>query len=553
MIRPLRPLPFLGLLALLAAVAPAYAQRRMGGMTHPGMPMNRGMGGMARPGFGGNNIFMGGTGQNIFMGGTGRNVWMGGRGLAFGGQPGVGLGYGGFGWNGGYGGLGWGGGYGGLGYGGLGYGGLGYGGLGYGGLGYGGLGWGGGWNTGLGWGGWGYGGGLYGFGTGAYGAFGPGELGTVINAPIYTNGFGVYDYFPTWGLGNYGAWGLGSVAGDWLYGGYANPYYNELMATVPAMVGGAYDYRQPIKPAGDPFDRADEPTDDQVVEQLIATAKHAFKAGDYAKALDLTDRAIKDRPDQPAVHQFRALCLFALKRYEEAAAVAYAVLSAGPAWSWATLVGLYPDVEAYTGQVRALEAAVKAKPADPAGHFLLAYHYMVQGHQQAAASQYEKVVALQPDDKLAASFAKAFRRVAERTPQGDAPAGAAAPAGEVADANAGAAANPGARTPDGPPPSEPPPPPPPALVGTWKANPSADVAITLTLQADGEFTWEVNTKGKAQTLSGRAGYKDGTMALLQSDGPPLVGKVTEKGDGTFLFAPPTGSNQQGAGLTFRRS
>ena len=39
----------------------------------------------------------------------------------------------------------------------------------------------------------------------------------------------------------------------------------------------------------------------------------------------------------------------------------YVVLTAGPGWDWATMVGLYPDVDTYTRQLRALEAAIKAE------------------------------------------------------------------------------------------------------------------------------------------------------------------------------------------------
>ena len=84
---------------------------------------------------------------------------------------------------------------------------------------------------------------------------------------------------------------------------------------------------------------------------------------------------------------------------------------------------------------------------------------------------------------------------------------------------------------------EPPPPPPASLVGVWKAQASPDVSIALTLEADGKFAWEVDTKGKKQTLTGVAGFKDNTLALLQQDGPPLVGKVTQDGANKFVFAP----------------
>ena len=79
-------------------------------------------------------------------------------------------------------------------------------------------------------------------------------------------------------------------------------------------------------------------------------------AGDYQRALDLSDQVLKATPDASVVHEFRAMCLFALKRYDEAAAVDYAVLTAGPGWNWSTMAGLYPGVDTYTNQLRALEA-----------------------------------------------------------------------------------------------------------------------------------------------------------------------------------------------------
>jgi hypothetical protein len=91
------------------------------------------------------------------------------------------------------------------------------------------------------------------------------------------------------------------------------------------------------------------------------------------------------------------------------------------------------------------------------------------------------------------------------------------------------------------------------LVGTWKAQPSADLNITLTLQADGQFTWMVDTKGEKQTLAGQAGFKDGTLALLQEEGPPLVGKITEQGGNKFVFAPPGGTGAKAPGLTFTKA
>jgi hypothetical protein len=166
---------------------------------------------------------------------------------------------------------------------------------------------------------------------------------------------------------------------------------------------------------------------------------------------------------------------------------------------------------------------------------------MVQDHSAEAASQFERVVQLQPKDQLSASFAKVLKKATE--PQ-EKPA-PAAPAQPQAQAQADAGAPPKDES------SPPPPPPPAALAGTWKANPSADVAITLTLNQDGAFTWVVDTKGDKQTLEGTAGFKDNTLALLQADGPPLVGKVKQGEANSFEFRPPN-APAQAPGLKFTR-
>ena len=110
-----------------------------------------------------------------------------------------------------------------------------------------------------------------------------------------------------------------------------------------------YDYSQPINVDAAP----PNPSAADSSEQVFSAARDSFKAGDYQRALELIDQVIKETPNAPVAHEFRALCLFALKRFDEAATVAYAVLSAGPCWNWSTLVGLYPDVDTYTNQLRA--------------------------------------------------------------------------------------------------------------------------------------------------------------------------------------------------------
>ena len=396
---------------------------------------------------------------------------------------------------------------------------------------------------------------------GGYGAFGA--------YPV------AYNYFPTWGMSTYNGWGLGPVANTWLYSNYTNPYYATVLAAQPAQTTVVYDYSQPINVTAAPQNEAAAAT----TEQVFSAARDAFMAGNYQRALDLADQVLKETPNAAVVHEFRGLTLFALQHYDESAAVTYAVLTAGPGWNWSTMVGLYPDADTYTNQLRALEAAVRATPDSAAGHFLLAYHYMVQGHNEAAVTQFQNVLTIQPGDQIAGSFVKALKPAEQptavasgpATPAGtpSAPAGtpsapgqpAAAPAptqpGAVAAAGQpAAAAPPGSEAvAGGAQPQEPaaPPPPPAEMAGVWKATPAKDVAITLTLKEDGKFAWEVDTKGQKQEISGQAGYHDEELALFQEDGPPLVGKVSKSATtpNQFVFAP-AGSGIKAAGLTFTR-
>src|SRR6202012_99972 len=131
-----------------------------------------------------------------------------------------------------------------------------------------------------------------------------------------------------------------------------------------------------------PLDLASAPPAQQVVQSAEAsfdTARQAFHSGDYIKALSLADQALTQTPNDPILHEFRATTLFALRRYDEAAVPFYTVLSAGPGWDWTTLIGLYPAVETYTDQLRALEAYCNANPRAASARFVLASLYLTQG------------------------------------------------------------------------------------------------------------------------------------------------------------------------------
>ena len=77
----------------------------------------------------------------------------------------------------------------------------------------------------------------------------------------------------------------------------------------------------------------------------------------------------------------------------------------------------------YTNQLRDLEAFVKDKPDNAAARFVLGYHYLVAGHQDAARAAVRRVVDLEPKDRVAQQLLSGLEKADE--PQADSRAAAA--------------------------------------------------------------------------------------------------------------------------------
>jgi Tetratricopeptide repeat len=334
-----------------------------------------------------------------------------------------------------------------------------------------------------------------------------------------------------WGAGGFGVglglgWGLSSWGfGSSLYGmgymPYSNPYYAG--SAFVGQPGGSfpYDYSQPINTVTGPVDQSVA----DPAEALFDSARASFQQGDYASALQQTSDALAKLPNDTTLHEFRALCLFALGRYDEAAATLYAVLAVGPGWDWTTMISLYPSIDVYTAQQRALENYCVAHPESATGRFVLAYHYLTQGHTDAAVGVLKQVVALNPSDTLSAKLLK----------QLDPP-------------NAQASA------PDVPPPAPTDSTVPPqgaSIAGTWHAKPSADTSISLTVQPDGKFSWQATVKAQTQQFQGSSTFGDGILTLAQDKGPALVGRVswTDANRMTFRIV---GDGPEDPGLRFSK-
>ena len=366
--------------------------------------------------------------------------------------------------------------------------------------------------------------------------------------PSYGSNWG---YFGAGVVTGMATWALASSLTSWGYSRYSNPYYYAAPTVVvqqPVVVGGApngmvssgYNYSQPLNTQSTPPDQVAA----EAAVAIFSNARDAFKAGDYPSALSKTDEALAKMPNDPTLHEFRALTLFALRQYEAAAAGLYAVLTTGPGWDWTTMVGLYPSVESYTPQLRALEDYVQSNPNAAAARFVLAYHYLTQGFPANAATQLRQVVKLQPNDTLSATLLARLDQ------------GAATPGSDLA-----------ANTPgNAPAPAEAPPPmpvpvaqpanaaatPPDQLVGTWTARPAPDVTITLSLDPAGKFSWQVADKGGPRTLQGSSTFGNNILTLASDTGEPLVGKITMTDANAFTFQA-GGGGPGDPGLAFTRS
>lgn len=332
-------------------------------------------------------------------------------------------------------------------------------------------------------------------------------------------------------------WAMGSTwNSSWGYGpSYYNPYYDASAATP------VYNYSQPVvvqeyataDAAGGTGQAtanaaAQDPPENQEAMKLFDEGMAAFKAGNYQQALQRYDAALKLMPTDPVLHEVRALSLFALGRYKEAAATLNSLLATAPGMDWTSMSSLYGSVDDYTAQLRKLEAHLKANPSDASALFVLAYHYLVIGQNDAAVKALQEVVKLQPKDataqRMLASLAPPESKSEEKPtevpppPTTDTPA----PAGPSTD-----------------------------LVGRWIAK-SGDATIELSIDDASQFTWKATPQGKPPIeLAGTLASTSDTIVLESKDQGSMVGQVKSGGPDKFMFAM-QGMPPGDPGLAFER-
>ncbi|HEV3302138.1 MAG TPA: tetratricopeptide repeat protein [Planctomycetaceae bacterium] len=284
------------------------------------------------------------------------------------------------------------------------------------------------------------------------------------------------------------------------------------------------DYSQPIVTTTETLDPNSEPATQAVSES--EQAREAFRAGDYPRALAAIDAALGKTPRDTVLHEFRALILFAMQKYKDAAATLYAVLSVGSGWDWTTMSGLYPDTDTYTGQLRTLESYVKQTSDAPDGHFVLAYHYMTAGNSDEARKQLEEVVRLVPNDQVSKQLLDLIT-----------PAEKASPSGERE--NPPKAKEQATQT--GPS----------SLVGKWSAPAPGGGKVDLSLTDDASFKWSFARGDKSQTFDGKYRLDGSTLVLEYANGGSMVGKVSAEGSDRFSFKM-IGGPPNDPGLSFNK-
>ncbi len=317
-------------------------------------------------------------------------------------------------------------------------------------------------------------------------------------------------------------WGVNTMS--YMYGtmAYSNPYY------AGPVTGTSVDYSQPQITVQQTVTSATEPAPGDIPDaglQAFEKVRSAFYSGAYDEALRMTGEALQHMPHDAVVQEFRALVLFASQRYSEAAAVLHSILAVGPGWDWTTMSQLYPGVDVYSAQLKALETWTKDNPALPDGHFVLAYHYMTCGHRDEAVEQLRFVTKALPDDTVSVRLLNLLT--------GDAP-----PASDTS-----------TEAPDRKKPASDPALTVEQLLGVWRAG-DAGSEFTLTLQEDGRFEWTFSNHGKPQSVVGVFAVDHSTLAMEPDAGGVMLAEL--RLDGTRLTFEQVGTEPAGNALIFNR-
>jgi len=160
---------------------------------------------------------------------------------------------------------------------------------------------------------------------------------------------------------------------------------------------------------------------DATVDEYAAEGEDHFRAGDYKQAARSWRHALVEDPKNPVLILMLSQALFASGEYAEAAGAVQQALRMLPEEDWGVVVAnyteLYPRVGDYTTQLRALEAARKEKPEEPALRFLLGYHYAYLGYPKESVRELDKLLELAPRDVVGQRLRELMIAKRDATPE----------------------------------------------------------------------------------------------------------------------------------------
>lgn len=328
-----------------------------------------------------------------------------------------------------------------------------------------------------------------------------------------------------WGLVG---WSLGKLIFDSGYQSYSNPYPAQ---PVPSAKGAEVTYTQPITVVAAQTAPPEEETEKitEASESHIAASQDAFKQRNYLVALDHANKAVAEAPGDGALHEYRALVLFALGKFSEAAGVLNPVLAGGPGWDWTTMISLYDSQDTYMNQLEALRNYRTGKPDAADARFLLGYHHMVCGHLDLATAEFAEAARLQPADSVSAQL-RDLTSASSNNGDEDTSDEAEAPAD------------------DAPPPA---PVPLEKLTGTWVSDKGAQGTVTLAFKDDGKFIWTFTKADKSNEFGGDFSMNDDGLLVLDAEESQMVASVELPQDNQLKFVL-AGGPPGDPGLVFAR-
>ena len=194
---------------------------------------------------------------------------------------------------------------------------------------------------------------------------------------------------------------------------YRPPVYQPPVYQPPVYQPPVYSqptYIQPVVTSAPAPPPQPKPSPAAIARKHTSEAIALFRQGRYEAASKKLDEVVKRAPKDTNAYQFRALAQFANGKFDSAARDAYDALALGNTWTGDVLKSIYgPDLTAYDRQMGTLKKHVQDN-ASMSGHFLLAYHHLLNAQWAQGEVQLQAVMKLQEGEPLSAKLLAAVQQ-----------------------------------------------------------------------------------------------------------------------------------------------